>query len=849
MQSQTQVAYRQPRLASINDSTSKQQQQQMQSPSTRLAAPAASTNTAVMSGASSSNSGPYIPEEFLSYLIGGPCNRFALALKSNLDNEIDWACVRLVAATHQAPESWSLKTHAPFLVEAVLSVLERSRKELAHSSNSNKHKHTSGSSVKQMLLTGSGREAMAKRARQRAGLLATVLFNMAQIGDNSVTMSQDLRVTIECTQWLRGFHGDVGFASVQAEFLDVLDILLPLAPAPAFDSAPVRKWPAFGARESSDLDALALVETCLWEQLVRVVCGSAERKLVVGAVRVLVQSVSWHPQLAREILDLPVPKWSTSGASPASASSAGFGSVGEMLNQRLAELILAPDAEIVGASFELLLNMVRLEAMSQALDEELEAFAHKSAAANGNGNTNGASKSLGVKRRRRARGGYDTGDSRSGGDSGAQTPVFGFRPLSRTTSANAVPSGGGGGSEPTMLPDGLAGLVALVLQQWASAASPPALASSQPLDNPTEALGKPGSGQDRTRPGPGGTSGNAAANRPPTEPELREACTWVLLNYELVPPPSNVPQQALPPPTYVAVADIFNRYIIAKHGQTAPRIGRALNLSEIVRVIAAVFPKASLQSMASPQQQQMNAKTGAPAPAESLAALYLKPKTQNIVPIPAVQVEPSAQVPPPPTAAAPAGPNSCLWLGCGVAFASESEALAHIATHISGADACRWRTCNRIPANQDIGAAERERWIARHVLAHGPFYKDPAEPGPEAKADLDLIPTDLFALAKSMRDQKSQLLLSVSPLFANGHVPPDHQAHEVVLRLVMQGIGLIDQLQTWADRREGLRGLQDKARVWRNADDVLERLVFVAAQPLPTTHFAMRLLSVIRNSE
>ncbi|KAJ2020454.1 hypothetical protein GGI14_000822 [Coemansia sp. S680] len=792
-----------------------------------------------MSGPSSSSSGAFIPEEYLSYLIGGPCNRFALALKSNLDNEIDWACVRLVAATHQAPESWSLKIHAPFLVEAVLSVLERSRKELAHSSS--KHKHAGGGSVKQALLTDSGREATARRARQRAGLLATALFNMAQIGDNSVTMSQDLRVTIECTQWLRGFHGDVGFAAVQAEFLDVLDILLPLAPAPAFDSAPVRKWPAFGARESSDLDALALVETCLWEQLVRVVCASAERKLVVGAVRVLVQSVSWHPQLAREILDLPVPKWS---------ASAAFASVGEMLNQRLAELILAPDAEIVGASFELLLNMVRLEAMSQALDEELEAFAHKSAAANGNAGTNGASKSLGVKRRRRARGGYDTGDSRSGGDSGAQTPVFGFRPLSRTASANAVPSGGGGGSEPTMLPDGLAALVALVLQQWASAASPPAPASSQPLDNPAEALGKPGSGPDRTRSGPGGASGNAAANRPPTEPELREACTWVLLNYECVPPPppSNAPQ----PPTYVAVADIFNRYIIAKHGQTAPRIGRALNLNEIVRVVTAVFPKATLQSMASPQQQQMNAKTGTPAPAESLAALYLKPKTQNIVPIPAVHAEPLAQPSSPATtaaaAAAPAGPNSCLWLGCGESFASESDALAHIATHISGADACRWRTCNRIPANQDIGTAERERWIARHVLAHGPFYKDQAEVS-ETKADLDLISTDLFALAKSMRDEKSQLLLAVSPLFANGHVPPDHQAHEVVLRLVMQGIGLIDQLQTWADRREGLRGLQDKARVWRNADDVLERLVSVAAQPLPTTHFALRLLSILRHTE
>ncbi|KAJ2500235.1 hypothetical protein IWW47_003254 [Coemansia sp. RSA 2052] len=834
-------------------------------------APTASVNKPVASAASGINSssnsnsssggGAYILEEFMSYLGGGPCNRFALALKSNLDNEIDWACARLVAATHQSPESWSLKIHAPFLVEAILSVLERSRKELAHSNSSGSYKGGVGGNVKQRLLSDSGREAMAKRARQRAGILATVLFNLAQIGDNSVTMSQDLRVTIECTQWLRGFHGDVGFAGVLAEFLDVLDILLPLAPAPAFDGAPVRKWPGFGMRKSSDLDALTLVETCLWEQLVRVVSESAERKLVIGAVRVLVQAVSWHPQLAREILELPVPSWSVDGA--------GFGSVGELLNQRLAELILAPDAELVGACFELLLNMVRLEAMSQALDEELEAFALKAAAAAASSSsasaTNGATagKNLGVKRRRRARGGHDTGSG--GGDSGTQTPVFGFRPLSRTTSAN-IASTSGSGSEPTMLPDGLAGLVALVLQQWTSAATPLLQhASSQPLDNPAKGMGKPSG--DGTR--HGSDNASQANNRPPTEPELREACTWVLLNYEFVPPPPP-PIGDSKPPTYVTIADIFNRYNVAKHGQVVPRIGRALNLNEIVRVVAAVFPKAILQTMTLPQQQQQQQSNLAskqqqqPATVETLVALYLRSKAQNIIPIPAVTID-SAQAPVS-QPVVPAGPNRCQWLGCGMEFGSEAEALAHIGTHISGADACRWRTCNRILSTQDVGslsspsssaaaAAECERWLARHILTHGPFYeeeedkkKDEEKEGETEKEEKAVAATgtDLFALAKSMRDEKLRQLLAVSPLFSDGHVAASDQlGYEVVLRLTLQGIGLIEQLQTWADRRDGLRGLQDKARVWRNADEVVERLAFVAAQPLPIANFALRLIGQI----
>ncbi|KAJ2883203.1 hypothetical protein IWW38_005574 [Coemansia aciculifera] len=181
--------------------------------------------------------------------------------------------------------------------------------------------------------------------------------------------------------------------------------------------------------------------------------------------------------------------------------------------------------------------------------------------------------------------------------------------------------------------------------------------------------------------------------------------------------------------------------------------------------------------------------------------------------------------------------------------------MAHIGSHIIGADACRWRTCNRIPVNNDISDAERERWIARHVLSHGPFYEAPEiaadtkEGEKRSKDGGDAAAADLFALAKSIRDEKSQQLLAVSPLFSNGYVPAtDQLAHEMVLRLTMQGIGLIDQLQTWADRKEGLRGLQDKARVWRSADEVVERLAFVAVQALPTANYALRLIGLITNS-
>ncbi|KAJ1898640.1 hypothetical protein LPJ81_004293, partial [Coemansia sp. IMI 209127] len=682
---------------------------------------------------------PFINEEFMTYLLGGPFNRFALALKSNLDNEIDWACARIVPATSYAPDTWSLAHHAPFLVEAIMGVLEKSRKVLTNAAfRPNRATKAAGllkEGVRRVALMDTGLEMLVERAAQRAELLSTALFNIAQIGENAGVMAQDPRIIIEATHWLRSFHGDTaGHTRVKADFLDLLDILLPLTPQPPFDSAPLRRrWPVFGSQESSALDPLALVETCLWAELVRVLYESQERKLVLGALRVLVQSVSWHPQLAREILDLPIPKWAY--------GSSGDEYVGELINGRLAELLLAPDPELVSGCLELLLNTVRLETMAKSLDEELETFAQKAAeAAAARGGSSTVARVIGEKqRRKRHRSGYNTPDilaaALSGADSGSQTPIFGFRPPSRTLGANGETQQHV--SDPTMLPDGLAALAALVMQQWMSAACPPP-APYQPIKSSSGSSAPAQTGEGNMTNGTQQKNDqnqqSHTANKQPTEPELREACTWVLLNYEFVAPiPNQQQQQQQQAPSYVTLTDLFGRYMIAKHGQTAPRIGRALTLAEMVRVVAAVFPKASIQSVAGNQQQRQQQQQQVAS--EHLLALNLRPKTQHIVPIPAVPVDnqqkeqstDSAEAPASsPAAAAAARTNVCGWHGCSEKLTSEAQALEHISGHIGNADACRWRSCNRIPAASEAenGIEATRRWLQRHALIHGPFYKD-----------------------------------------------------------------------------------------------------------------------------
>ncbi|KAJ2172941.1 hypothetical protein EV181_007506, partial [Coemansia sp. RSA 532] len=117
---------------------------------------------------------PYIPEDYAGYLGGGPFNRFALALKSGLANEIDWACARLAAATQRAPEEWGVAQYAPFLVEAVVSALSTSRRELQQVGRAT----TS-------VVADSGPAMHVRRAHERAELLATILYNVSQVGENA----------------------------------------------------------------------------------------------------------------------------------------------------------------------------------------------------------------------------------------------------------------------------------------------------------------------------------------------------------------------------------------------------------------------------------------------------------------------------------------------------------------------------------------------------------------------------------------------------------------------------------------------------------------------------------------
>ncbi|KAJ1899189.1 hypothetical protein LPJ66_002270 [Kickxella alabastrina] len=745
------------RLTSINDPSNKFHQQHQQVPAS---APPGSRSRLVPNEskpASTANThfdhmlpghDGYIMEEHLSYLSGGPFNRFALALKSNLDNEIDWACARLVAATNLLNDNWSILQHAPSLLEAILRVLERSRKELQQGTLSSdtggrvgrsvRAAVLAGGSVKQVALGDSGLEMVVQRAGERGGLLSTALFNLSQVGDGAQLMAQDPRITIEATQWLRTFpQDDLLLVSIKAEFLDLLDTIIPLAPQPPFDTMPVLKWPIFGSREASSLDPLTLVETCLWEELVRIIHVSQERKLVLGALRLMVQSISWHPQLAREILSLPIPKWAA--AMTAADNTARISPIGQMVNCRLAELILAPDVEIVGACFEVLLNTVRLEAMAKALDEELEAFAAKSGRP--------AEAAAAVRRRRRvgAIGAAGLGEAEaSGGESGVQTPIFGFRPIPRSVNmaTSAAVGAAAEESEPSMLPSGLSALVALVMQQWVAAAYPPTdITGSHPETHP--GAHQPAQSQQthqqqnqhqqqQQQQGMTAEQIRAAANRPPTEPELREACTWVLLNYEFVTPEN--PQQAA---HQVSVSELFGRYKVAKQSQTVPHIGRALNINEMMRVVAAVFPKTTLVESIINQQQQQQQRNGLPgggssSPMVVYMALHLKARSPHIMPIPAVAVDNSnSGVTPrqPPAPVSVVDPNACLWDGCSEVFVSEQQAREHLAKHVVEADACRWRGCNRIPmamADSGVDGEQLRRWISRHVLIHGPFYKPTA---------------------------------------------------------------------------------------------------------------------------
>ncbi|KAJ2711323.1 hypothetical protein H4R19_003304, partial [Coemansia spiralis] len=549
-------------------------------------------------------------------------------------------------------------------------------------------------------------------------------------------------------------------------------------------------------------------------------------------------------------------------------------------------LVLSPDAEVVAAGLELLLNTIRLEAMARTLDEELDAHALKMQA-----HGQGGGSSVSVRRPRRARGAGETPATPSGGESGSQTPLFGFRPPSRTTNLSAAfGREAAAASAPSMLPDGLVSLVALVLHQWTSAMCPPpqvppplavaslastrsAMAATARNSNSTSASGAPRPQQaagTNSAQGPQNPQQQQQqqqqASGPPTEPELREACTWVLLNYELVTPEMQQ-QMARRGPVYVVLTDLFGRYLMAKQGQTVPQIGRPLALGEMARVVSAVFPKAPMQVVSIPPSLPLPGQPQEQQPTRVTIAHNLRQKSQQLVPIPAVAVEgapprqpqpqpqpqpaqqgSAVESPPPPPSAKSRVHNACNWAGCTAEFESEEQARAHIAGHIPDADACRWHSCNRIPAGPPVDGPQLRLWVARHVLIHGPFFTAPPDDGakntPSAASD---GAKQASASVPSARNAESLLLNTISPQLGGRRLlESDQQQRQYqVLQLVLQGVGVVEQLQRWADRRSGPRGEQDRVRVWRCGDDVLERMAFVAAQPTPISPYATRLLAII----
>ncbi|KAJ1838793.1 hypothetical protein LPJ57_011025, partial [Coemansia sp. RSA 486] len=183
--------------------------------------------------------------------------------------------------------------------------------------------------------------------------------------------------------------------------------------------------------------------------------------------------------------------------------------------------------------------------------------------------------------------------------------------------------------------------------------------------------------------------------------------------------------------------------------------------------------------------------------------------------------------------------NVCRWTGCTEPFTSEEQAAAHVIAHAKDADACRWRGCNRVPGPA-AGSCALDKWISHHVLVHGPFYT-----ATEAKQQQQQQPAvagsrpDLFAVAQQVREEKSQQLASISPALVNSGDAA------TVDQLTRQGIQVLEQLQKWADRRAGVQGEADRARVWRSGADVLDRVAFVAAQNTTAAQFASRLLAVI----
>ncbi|OMJ16306.1 AT-rich interactive domain-containing protein 2 [Smittium culicis] len=71
---------------------------------------------------------------FIHDFLGGPKSRIVLSLYSGLPNEIEWASKQLIRFSYECSEGYVVESMAPFLVQAILDLLERCRNTVINNS-------------------------------------------------------------------------------------------------------------------------------------------------------------------------------------------------------------------------------------------------------------------------------------------------------------------------------------------------------------------------------------------------------------------------------------------------------------------------------------------------------------------------------------------------------------------------------------------------------------------------------------------------------------------------------------------------------------------------------------------
>ncbi|KAJ1916301.1 Transcription elongation factor spt6 [Mycoemilia scoparia] len=709
-------------------------------------------------------------EEFDHYLYGGYQNRLTLALRSGLPNEIDWACHKLVRVSHGCPENYDVLGNCPLLVEAIIETIGKCRATIrsinasealdsqinTNNNNNNNNNGNSSSSSIDMYTERLKRSSKKQVAHDRACMLMLSLRNFCHLGLTARKVVADPRVTEELLQWLQSsnsinYNAVIADAEMTLYCLDVFEALCPfyqpivlaqlIHPNVSSDSRnPSRSasWPySVDPKITSNKQLRIMLREIantprsigvrLWKALANLFLYSNDRGVQVGAMYSIALIIFTNPQLTKHLLPLPLDNNKNhSNGSETSFPSRTFGAA---IAQKCSQYVMVNDLELSYYSLDLLGEIVRLDMELRTQGLKKSAIKHKP-------------------RKRRLH---------SSNDRPVIEHTWNVAPGSdheKSSSRSDNDSSLKLKEIPSILPNGLTSLMVSLGIQWeqllpeqviASAKSryvpPPAapLASSKQQQQQQTGGGPPKPGTS----GPGGAAatsngpGKPDAQNRPTEAELREACTWVLMNYEA----TNVP-------TDVAVmTDMFQRYTVAKRAQTVPHIGRALFMHEMFQVVKAVFPKATCQNVSAPNQPG----------ATTILVRGIKQKNPKILPIVAIPVEQGQTT----TAGSqsvnksqqagdgatgPQKPNHCQWLGCDYKFTSETDAKSHLTTvhipkdRLEGGWTCLWGGCKRFAKKQAVAGTDSTAdnldtepsrlETYRHCLTHGPFYKSTGQTPP-----------------------------------------------------------------------------------------------------------------------